>query len=404
MPALRIETPRAFAPLLQPARYKGAWGGRGSAKSWFFADALLERFVLEPNTRFVCIREIQRSLDQSVKRLLEDRIQAHGLGSLFRVLNTHIEAGRDGRIAFIGMQNHTAESVKSLEGYDGAWVEEAQSLSQRSLDLLRPTIRKDGSELWFSWNPRHASDPVDRFLRVNPPPGAIVVKANYRDNPWLPAELRREADWCRERDPEKYAHIWRGEYERQSEARVFKNWTSREFETPEGVTLYYGADWGFSVDPTVLVRCWIDGRTLYIDREAYKVGCEIDHMPALFDQLDGGRCRSWPITADSARPESISYMQRHGFPRMVRSKKGANSVAEGVAFLQNFDIVIHPRCVHACDEFTLYAYKTDKLTGNVIPVLEDTKNHVIDAVRYAIEAVRHGPSVAAILPQKGVRW
>jgi phage terminase large subunit len=403
--ALRIETPRAFLPLLEPSRYKGAWGGRGSAKSWFFADLLIEKCVIQPETRFACVREVQRSLAESVKRLLEDRIQQHGLGPSFRVLNTHIETGRDGRIIFVGMQNHTAESVKSLEGYDGAWIEEAQSISQRSLDLLIPTIRKDDSEIWAGWNPRFPTDPIDKFLRgPDKPPNAIVVRSNYRDNPFLPDTLRTEAEWMRQRDPEKYAHIWLGEYERHSEARVFKNWQAVDFETPTKSTFYYGADWGFSVDPTVLVRCFIDGRKLYIDREVYKIGCEIDHIPALFDTLDDGQARQWPITADSARPETISYLQRHGYGRMTRSKKGANSVAEGVLFLQNFDIIVHPRCRHTIDELTLYAYKTDSLTGKVLPILEDKKNHVIDALRYSIEGVRIGPAAAAIMPNKGVRW
>src|SRR3990172_880294 len=171
---LRIETPRAFRKLLKPARYKGAFGGRGSGKSHDFASMLLERCLMR-RCRAVCVREFQRTLEQSVMRLLIDKIRAFGLESSFRILNTHIETPGGGIIIFQGMQAHTAESIKSLEGYDVAWVEEAQVLSQRSLDLLRPTIRVEDSELWFSWNPRNASDPVDGFLRVNPPAGSIVV-------------------------------------------------------------------------------------------------------------------------------------------------------------------------------------------------------------------------------------
>src|SRR5579864_6691096 len=162
--SLDIHTPEVFVPLLEPARYKGAYGGRGSGKSHHFADSLIERCLLR-FTRAVCIREVQRTLEQSVKRLLEDKIIAFGLQREFRVLNTHIETPRDGVIIFNGMQDHTAESIKSLEGFHVAWVEEAQSLSQRSLDLLRPTIREADSEIWLSWNPRFATDPVDRLLR-----------------------------------------------------------------------------------------------------------------------------------------------------------------------------------------------------------------------------------------------
>ena len=384
---LRIKTPRVFLPLLETSRYKGIYGGRGGAKSHAFADLLIERCFLRPACRAVCIREFQRSLEQSVKRLLEDKIEAYDLGRQFRVLNTHIETPRDGIIIFNGMQTHTAESIKSLEAYDVAWVEEAQSLSQRSLDLLRPTIREPGSELWFSWNPRHATDPVDKLLRGDHvPPGAVVIQSSYRDNPFFPDVLRAEMEYDRRRDPDKYQHVWLGGYEQHSESRVFKNWVIEEFEAPDEAQFYYGADWGFSVDPSVLVRCYVVGRKLFIDREAYRVGVEIDHLPELFDLVPGAR--QWTITADSARPETISYLQRNGFSRMVAAVKGKDSVKEGVIFLQGYDIIVHPRCVHTIDELTHYAFKTDVLPGRITPILEDKKNHVIDSLRYAVEQLR----------------
>ncbi|WP_245518019.1 MULTISPECIES: PBSX family phage terminase large subunit [unclassified Mesorhizobium] len=352
---------------------------------------------MRPGLRAVCIREVQKSLEQSVKRLLEDKIQSLGVGSLFECLQYEIRTPGDGLIIFQGMQNHTAESIKSLEGYDIAWVEEAQSLSQRSLDMLRPTIRKPGSELWFSWNPRKAKDPVDAFLRGSPPPGAIVIPANWSDNPWFPNVLAEEKDWDRKRDADKYVHIWGGGYERNSEARVFRNWKEEEFETPEDARFYHGADWGFSVDPTVLVRCFIDGRTLFIDREVYKVGCEIDNTPALFDSLVPDQpqsARKWPIRADSARPETISYMRRNGYDKITAALKGPNSVMDGIEFLKSYDIIVHPRCKHTIDELSLYSFKTDEKTGEILPVLEDKKNHVIDALRYAVESLRRAPPVA----------
>lgn len=385
---LQIETPEVFLPLLQPARYKGAHGGRGSGKSHFFGEMLIEECLIQP-TRAVCVREIQKSLEQSVKRLLEDKINRLGVASRFRVLDTRIEVDNGGLIVFQGMQNHTADSIKSLEGFRVAWVEEAQSLSQRSLDLLRPTIRMPGSELWFSWNPSKATDPVDTLLRGETRvPNSIVVEANWSDNPWLPAELLEEKDYDQRRDADKYAHIWLGGYQRNSEARVFRNWRVEAFDTPADARFYYGADWGFSVDPTTLVRCFTEGRTLYVDREVYKVGCEIDRTPDLFDTLDDGQARKWPIRADSARPETISYMQRHGYPKLVPATKGQGSVEDGIEFLKSYDIVVHPSCRHTIDELTLYAYKTDPLTGEVLPVLADKKNHVIDALRYAVELLR----------------
>lgn len=412
---LQIPTPRIFLPLLQPSRYKGAYGGRGSGKSHAFAELLIERCLLKP-TRAVCVREVQRSLEQSVKRLLEDKIAQFGLGHMFRIMNTHIEAPNNGVIIFNGMQNHTSESIKSLEGFDVAWIEEAQSLSDRSLTMLRPTIRKeyaDGttSEIWASWNPRHATDPIDKMLRGHEtPPGSVVVNASYRDNPWFPEVLRIEMEWDRKRDPEKYAHVWLGEYERHSESRVFKNWKVEEFETPSDVGFLQGADWGFSVDPSVLTRSFLrNPKTLCIDREAFQIGCEIDNIPKLFDGLvcgcdyqtprpcvnpqQHGIARRYPIVADSARPETISYLRRNGYPLIEPATKGANSVKEGVIFLQGFDIIIHPRCVHTIDEFTMYSYVVDKLTNIVTGELEDKKNHVIDPTRYATERLRGAQAV-----------
>ena len=435
-------TARAFAPFLQPARYKGAHGGRGSAKSHDFAKNLIKRCVERPGTRWACIREVQKSLEQSVKRLLEDKIKAFGLGDHFQIANTQIKTPGDGVIIFMGMQDHTSDSIKSLEGFHGAWVEEAQSLSARSLTLLRPTIRlercrwcnadgpiemlanvpcKEGrehlldpSEIWFTWNPELPTDPVDQLLRgSDPPPDAVVVGVTWRDNPWFPGVLRAEMQYDLRRDPEKYQHVWGGGYQQHSEARVFKNWRVDTFEPPEGTIFYWGADWGFSVDPSTLGRCYLQGRTLFIDREAYKVGVEIDYMPAFFDSMacgctsdislpdeerkrlcprpeHHGEARRWTVTADSARPETISYMNRHGYPKIVPAKKGAGSVEEGVIFLQGFDIVVHERCTHTRDELTNYRYKVNKMIepgqpGHVLPILEDKKNHVIDQLRYSVE-------------------
>lgn len=390
---LRLEIPRVFAPLLKPARYKGAYGGRGSGKSHFFGEALIKR-CLERPTRAICVREVQHSLEQSVKRLLSDKIHQYELHDQFKVTHTNINTPNGGVITFIGMQNHTAESVKSLEGFDVAWVEEAQSLSQRSLDLLRPTIREPNSELWFSWNPRSPKDPIDKLLRSDTlPSNALVVGSTYRNNPKFPEVLKAEMEWDQRRDPDKYAHIWLGEYERNSEARVFKNWRIEEFETPEDTIFYLGGDWGFSVDPTVLVRMWLRRREgsrpeLMIDWEVYKIGVEIDALPMFFDSLDNGMARRWPIVADSARPETISYLQRHGYPLLEPAMKGANSVKEGVIFLQGYDIVVHPRAIHVIDELTMYSFKKDKLTNMVTPILEDRKNHTIDSIRYGLEKLQ----------------
>lgn len=401
---LTIQTPRKFLPFLNQSRYKGAYGGRGSGKSHFFAEMLVERCILKPGTRAACVREVQKSLKNSVKLLVEDKIRKLGVSDSFEILEAEIRTPGGGIIMFQGMQNHTADSIKSLEGFDIAWVEEAQSLSQRSLDLLRPTIRAPGSELWFSWNPNRPDDPVDTLLRgESPPKDAVVIEVNWQDNPWFPPELRADLEDDKARDPDKYLHVWGGAYSLNSEARVFRNWKVEEFEPPKDVVYRFGADWGFAIDPTVLVRCFIDGRKLYVDREVWKVGCEIDHTPKLFDQIPGSR--KWPIRADSARPETVSYMRRQGFI-VVGALKGVGSIEDGIEFLRSFDIVVHPRCERVISELTLYSYKVDDHTGDILPILEDKNNHTIDALRYALEELRRSgfKPTEKTEPKKRDRW
>ncbi|NUB07021.1 PBSX family phage terminase large subunit [Azospirillum sp. Vi22] len=222
MSVLQIPTAEVFLPLLPPSRYKGAWGGRGSGKSHFFADLLIEDSLAERGLCSVCIREVQKSLKDSAKRLIENKIDEFRLGSEFRVFRDAIQTPGDGVIVFQGMQDHTAESIKSLEGFKRAWVEEAQTLSANSLTLLRPTIRAPGSELWFSWNPRSKKDPVDKLLRGEAPPtGTIIVRANWSDNPWFPAELAQERRDDERDRPDQYPHIWEGEYAKVTEGAYY---------------------------------------------------------------------------------------------------------------------------------------------------------------------------------------
>lgn len=212
---LQIPTAEVFLPLLEPARDKGAWGGRGSGKSHFFAGLLIEDSLANKGLLSACIREVQKSLKDSAKRLIEAKLAEHGLGEAdgFKVFREIIETPGDGAIIFQGMQDHTAESIKSLEGFKRAWAEEAQTLSARSIGLLRPTIRAEGSELWWSWNPRRKNDPVDVSLRgTTKPTGAIVVRANWSDNPWFPSVLEQERLDCLRNQAEQYDHIWEGGY------------------------------------------------------------------------------------------------------------------------------------------------------------------------------------------------
>jgi phage terminase large subunit len=387
-----VRLPEAFRFLWQPkaddglpVRYRAAHGGRGSAKSHSFCQAAILKAAETP-LRVGCYREIQRSIRDSVKRLLDDKIRDTGLSEFYQSTDTEIRGANGSLFIFNGLRTNP-DAVKSTEGLDLALVFEANKVSQRSWDLLIPTIRKDGSEIWAEWNPESPLDPVDAMFRSgSPPPGSIVRQVNWEQNPFFPDVLRQELEWDRKRDPDKYLHIWQGGYQRNSESRVFKNWVVEEFDRPSGSIFRQGADWGFAIDPSVLVRCSIEGKRLYVDYEAYMIGCEIDQLPDLFDRVPD--CRKWFTTADSARPETISYLRNHGFPRINSAIKGPRSVEEGVAFLQSFDIVVHPRCKHLIDELTMYSYKKDPLTGQVLPILEDKHNHCIDALRYACEGVR----------------
>ena len=391
MTELVIETLEVFEPLLAPARYKGIHGGRGKGASHFFADLWLDENIREKKD-VVCIRETLKSLEFSVKKLLESKIEKYNAGAYFEVQDRRILSKKGGVTIFEGMQNHTAESIKSLEGFDIAWFAEAQRASDKSLTMLRPTIRKAGSELWFDWNPDLPTDPVDLLLRSEDiPPGAVVVEASYRDNKWFPEELRAEMEYDKARDFDKYQHVWLGGYRSNSEARVFKNWKIEEFDRPLGTVFRFGADWGFAIDPSVLIRSSIEGNRLYIDYEAYSVGCEIVNLPELFMSVP--EAEKWPITADSARPETISHMQKNGFPKIRAAIKGPKSLEEGVEWLKSFDIIVHPRCVHTIDELTLYSYKIDDLSGEVLPILADKHNHMIDALRYACEGARRAKPI-----------
>lgn len=287
------------------------------------------------------------------------------------------------------MQDHTADSIKSLEGFDIAWVEEAQNLSKRSLELLRPTIRKNNSELWFSWNPENPSDAVDSFFKQmqdNKTDDFTLLTANFYDNPFLPDELKKEQEYDRKFNPHSYDHIWLGSYNTKSEAQIFKDkFKIESFETQDLGEPYHGLDFGFANDPTAAIRCYIQDNTLYISHEAGAVGLELDETAQfLKERID--KIERYTIRADSARPESISYLKRHGLAQIKPVSKGKGSVEDGIEFIKSFKaVIIHERCRETAKEFRLYSYKTDKSTGDILPQILDENNHYIDALRYALE-------------------
>lgn len=376
-----------FLELWRPHRYKVYYGGRGSGKSWAIAEALIVMADM-CKLRILCCREIQKSIKDSSYQLLKDTADRLGIANRFVFLETEIRHKKTGsKFIFTGLLRNE-QTIKSKEGMDICWVEEAQTVSESSWETLIPTIRKDGSEIWLSFNPLNADDPTTIRFVENPPPEAYVRKVNYDENPYFNDALRREMEWDRKNDYEKYLHIWEGYPRTFSDAQIFRGkFTVEPFEeslAEQADRLFYGADFGFAQDPSTLIRCFMLDRKLYIDYEAYGVGVEIDELPQLYRSVPGAD--KWPIKADSARPETISYLRnRCGF-NISAAEKWKGSIEDGIAYLRSFDqIVIHPRCKHTADEFRLYSYKTDKTTNEVLPIILDKNNHCIDAIRYGLD-------------------
>jgi len=393
MTTLELPTPKWALPYLEPKRYKGLKGGRASAKSHFFAELAVEAMMIDPYTDFVCLREVQQSLKFSAKKLIELKIHNFGVGHLFKVLDTEIRrtgvmGAPCGRIIFQGMQDHTADAIKSLEGFNRAWFEEASKMSKRSLELLRPTIREPGSEIWFSWNPDQETDPIEEFLVKDPPHNAIVTHLTFEENPFCPEVVKEEARIWQKHDADTYGHVWLGDYNTKSDDQVLGGkWCVEEFEVESSWDgPYYGVDWGFSTDPMTMIECYVDleANKIYIRRELWGLHVEIDDTTAFLAKMEGAN--RYPIRADNARPELVSHVKRHGFPRIISAEKWPGSIEDGITKLRSFrQIVIHTDCPKTAEEAKLYKYKRDRLTQDILSDIVDKHNHCVDAIRYAIE-------------------
>lgn len=206
---MNAEFPQKLQFLFDPYRYKVAYGGRGSSKSWSFARALLIQ-AASKKMRVLCTREVQKSIKDSVHRLLSDQIEALGLGGFYTILETEIRGANGSNFVFSGLASQTAESIKSFEGIDVVWCEEAQNIGKKSWDTLIPTIRKDGSEIWVSFNPELDTDETYVRFVVSPQANSYVAEVNYHDNPWFPEVLEQERQHCELTNKEDYAQIWEG--------------------------------------------------------------------------------------------------------------------------------------------------------------------------------------------------
>jgi len=392
-----VQIPKPYKPLFKPKRYKVYYGGRGAGKSWSFALCLLI-IASKKRTRVLCTREIQSSMKDSVHKLLTNCIDMLGLDKFYRITREGVYGVNGSEFIFHGIR-HDPMQIKSLEGVDICWVEEAQKISNESWDILIPTIRKKGSEIWISFNPNLESDPTfERFVKANRP-DTNIRKINYDENPFFSEELRAELEYLRRVNYDEYLHIWEGDCKTFSVSQIFRNkFIIEDFEAPPETVFYYGLDWGFSQDPTVILRCWVRDSDLYIDYDAGGRQIELDNTYRLIDTIP--EAKGHIIRADSARPESISFLKRQGY-RMESVHKWGGSVEDGVEFIRSFGIVhIHTRCMETAGEFVKYSYKTDRVTGDVLPTIIDNHNHYIDALRYALQPMikqKGKPRIARVI-------
>lgn len=390
-----------FEPKRGAAQYRALYGGRGSSKSQSAAMLAALWGYVEP-MRILCTRELQVSIKDSFHRELKDAIdRTPWLAAHYDVGVDYLRGKNGTEFIFRGLRHNTS-SVKSLAGIDLTIVEEAEDVPEESWLALEATVfRKDKSELWAIWNPRTENSAVDKRFRKTPPDNALICEMNHQDNPFFPSglEMLRKREQTR-LDPATYAHIWEGAYLENSDAQVFGGkFGTKDFEpktTWDGP--YYGLDFGFAQDPTVSVECYIYEDCLYIRREAGRVGLELDDTSAfILGRMPELALHS--VRADCARPESISYLRRHGIPTIKGVKKWGGSVEDGVAFIKSFEhVIIHSDCPETAREFRLYSYKQDRLSGDIMPKIVDANNHYIDALRYALEPmISNGESFFGVL-------
>lgn len=382
----------------QQARYKIAYGGRGSAKSWTIARILLLK-AMENKIRVLCTREIQDSIKDSVHKLLRDQIELLELSG-FIIQNDVIKHENGSEFLFKGLYTNLSK-IKSFEGVDICWIEEAESISAMSWEILDPTIRKPNSEIWISFNPRYTNDIIYNTFITNTNENAIVVKVNWQDNKHFPKELQLQKDAMAKNDADLYLHIWEGELKKNTAEQIMQNkWAIEEFEASKTEHFYFGADWGFSQDPNTINRAFIrehkdfGGNCLFLDYEANdrpydedkrNTSTDLDNLPELWKTIP--MINRYSVKADSARPETISFMKQRGF-RVDAAVKGAGSIEDGIEFLRSFDkIIIHPRCKNTIVEFQNYKYKVDVKSGQITNKIVDKYNHHIDAIRYALEPI-----------------
>lgn len=383
------------------SRYKVIRGGRGSGKSWQIARALL-LMASKVRLKILCAREFQLSVSDSVHALLCEQIRLMGLGGWVKDKTRIYHRTTGSEFLFAGLWQNV-EKIQSMEGINICWVEEAQRVSDHSWKVLIPTIRTSPlaewpqlwqkSEMWISFNPVQEDDPTAlRFIK-SPPPDTLSFVVNWQDNPWLPIELRDEAEHLRRTDPEEYYHVWEGQFWARADAQVFnKKWSVEPFTAgPDWIGPFYGIDFGFSTTPLCVGKQWIHDDVLYVERSDGGLRIETVDIPAYMNAVAGSQdaAKEAQWRADSARPETISALCNAGY-NVVGADKWQGSVEDGVSFLRSFNkIVIHPRAAMAEKQVRLYRYKVDK-QGNILKEIEKRNDDWSDQCRYAIEPIIKG--------------
>lgn len=388
---VRIKLPPKLKPVFKiprgDVRYRCAYGGRGSGKSFSFAQ-MAAVFGYTEKLRILCVREFQNSIKESFHAEVKSAINSNPwLASNYNVGVDFIKGNNGTEFIFKGLRNNIS-SVKSLAQIDICIIEEAEDISEAAWLDLEPTIRADKSELWVIWNPKVDGSATDKRFIKSPPPNSLIVEMNYNDNPWFGDVLEQQRlHALNTMSGYTYEHVWLGKYLAISDAQVFKDKsTIKDFEIDHTHgDPYQGLDFGFSQDPTAGIRCYIKDNNLYISHEFGKTGLELDDTAAYAKSYIQDY-NKYAIRADCARPESISYLKRKGLPKITGVKKGKGSIEDGIEFIKSFNkVIIHSRCVSVQSEFRLYSYKMNKQTGDILPIIEDKHNHYIDAIRYALE-------------------
>ncbi|UZT17921.1 PBSX family phage terminase large subunit [Pasteurella multocida] len=406
---VQIEIPPKLIPVFSGNyRYRGSYGGRGSAKTRTFAKmtavVAYKRAMAGDSGVVLCGREFMNSLEDSSLEEVKQAIRAESfLNDFFEIGEKYIRT-KCGRVSYIfsGLR-HNLDSIKSKARILLAWVDEAESVSEMAWSKLIPTVREHNSEIWLTWNPEKRDSATDKRFRQFPPENSAIVEMNYTDNPWFPGVLEQERLNDKKRlDDATYRWIWEGAYLEASEAQIFNGkYEELEFKPNQDFNgPYFGLDFGFAKDPTAAVKCWVFDNNLYIEYEAGKTGLELDHTAGFMKERVPD-IEKYILRADSARPESISYLKRNGIPRIEGVKKWSGSVEDGIEHIKSYKkVYIHPRCKETLREFRLYSYKTDRLTGDVLPTVLDEHNHYIDAIRYALNPLMQPIGISVQSPLK----